>query len=204
MAVSQYASYGRIAFPQIEKRGGKILYSGAPLLDDPATGHWDRVILVYYPSRAAFLDMMADPNYRAGLPHRTAGLKRTVLYAFTQNRDAEAPLETVPMQGGDEIFVLNLLRFKPERGREDYRKYGQVVMPMLLERGCARAETRCADATRLGGNLGGPLPGPLPEARGPAGDGRNRGLADRWPSRRTGHSSSLSSSLRRLWVSPLS
>ncbi len=133
-----YARYGRIAFPQIEKRGGKILYGGAPLLDGPATGHWDRVILVYYPSRAAFLDMMADPDYRAGLPHRTAGLKRTVLYAFTQSRDAETPLETVPIQGGDEIFVLNLLRFKPERGREDYRKYGQVVKPMLLERGGAR------------------------------------------------------------------
>lgn len=134
-----YAKYGRVALPQIVKRGGKILYSGAPLRDDPTAGHWDRVIIVYYPSRATFLDMMADPDYRAGLPDRTAGLKRTMLYAFTQGRNPAAPpLEPVPIQGGDEIFVLNLLRFKPERGREDYRKYGQVVMPMLLERGGAR------------------------------------------------------------------
>ena len=133
---ASYAKYGRVALPQIVKRGGKILYSGAPLRDDPTAGHWDRVILVYYPSRATFLDMMADPDYRAGLPDRTAGLKRTVLYAFTQGRDPAAPpLEPVPIQGGDEIFVLNLLRFKPDGGREDYGRYGEVVLPMLQERG---------------------------------------------------------------------
>ncbi len=71
---ASYAEYGRIAWPQIEKRGGKILYSGAPLGDDSAAGHWDRLILVYYPTRAAFLDMMADHYYRSVLPHRSAGL----------------------------------------------------------------------------------------------------------------------------------
>ncbi|MEM7015781.1 MAG: DUF1330 domain-containing protein [Pseudomonadota bacterium] len=134
-----YAKYGRTALPQIQKRGGKILYSGTPLFDDPASGHWDRVIIVYYPTRAAFLDMMADPDYQAGLPHRTAGLKRTVLYAFTQSRHVAESLEAVPTQGGEEIFVLNLLRFKPNSGREEYQKYGQVVMPMILERGGERA-----------------------------------------------------------------
>jgi uncharacterized protein (DUF1330 family) len=135
-----YAKYGRIALPQIQKRGGRILYGGTPLRDDPIAGHWDRVIIVYYPSRAAFLDMMADPAYREGLPHRTAGLKRTVLYAFTQTKDPAAPsLEPVPIQGGEEIFVLNLLRFKPDGGREDYGKDGQVVLPMVQERGGSRA-----------------------------------------------------------------
>ncbi len=134
-----YAKYGRVALPQIEKRGGRILYSGTPLADDPSAGHWDRVVIVYYPNRAAFLDMMADPDYREGLPHRTAGLKRTVLYAFTQRKDPAAPpLEPVPIQGGEEIFVLNLLRFNPNGGREEYGKYGRVVLPMLQERGGSR------------------------------------------------------------------
>ena len=106
--------------------------------DTPEAGHWDRLILVFYPSRAAFLDMMKDPEYRAGLPHRTAGLKRTVLYAFTQ-REGSPPLETVPTTGGEEIFVLNLMRFKGSNGREEYQKYGAVVLPMVMERGGAPA-----------------------------------------------------------------
>ena len=129
-----YARYGRIALQQITIRGGRILYSGTPLTDNPESGHWDRLVLVFYPSRAAFLDMMADPEYQAGLPHRSAGLKRTVLYAFSPRPDAPA-LETVPTQGGEEIFVLNLMRFKPDGGREDYQKYGAVVLPMVMERG---------------------------------------------------------------------
>ena len=130
-----YAKYGQVVLPQIHKRGGKILYSGVPVADDAAAGHWDRVALVYYPSRAAFLDMMADPEYQAGLSYRTAGLRRTVLYAFRQGNGPLAPaLDAVPTGGGDEIFVLNLLRFKPDGGREEYRKYGRVVMPMIRER----------------------------------------------------------------------
>ena len=130
-----YAKYGQVVLPHIQKRGGQILYDGAPLFNDPAAGHWDRVALVYYPSRAAFLDMMADPDYQAGLPHRTKGLKRTVLYAFTQGQAPGAPaLDAVTGAGDDEIFVFNLLRFKPDGGREEYQKYGRVVVPMIRER----------------------------------------------------------------------
>ena len=138
---ASYGRYGQAVLPQLQKRGAKILYNGTALFDDALfydakAGHWDRVALVYYPSRAAFLDMMADPDYQAGLPHRTAGLKRTVLYAFTQGKGALAPpLEVVTGDGDDEIFVFNLLRFKPDGGREEYQKYGQVVMPMIRELG---------------------------------------------------------------------
>jgi uncharacterized protein (DUF1330 family) len=131
-----YASYGRIAWQQIKERGGSILYSGAPVLHDPAAGHWDRVIFVQYPTRATFIDMMADPDYRKGLPHRRAGLRRTVLYAFERAPDGP-PLEAVTPRAAEEIFVLNLLRFEPEGGREEYQKYGEVVLPMVLERGGA-------------------------------------------------------------------
>jgi uncharacterized protein (DUF1330 family) len=131
-----YASYGRVAWEQIKKRGGSILYDGAPVLADPAAGKWDRVIFVQYPTRAAFIDMMRDPDYRKGLPHRRAGLKRAVLYAFKRASDGP-PLEAVRPRSAEEIFVLNLMRFKPEGGREEYQKYGDVVLPMILERGGA-------------------------------------------------------------------
>ena len=130
-----YRQYGAIARPQIDKRGGRILYTGVPLTDEGGGGHWDVVILVEYPSRAAFLDMMADPEYQKGLPFRAAGLKRTVLYAFGQAGALMAPpIDVIPTDGSDEIFVLNLLRFKPE-GRAEYQKYGQVVMQMIQQRG---------------------------------------------------------------------
>ena len=131
-----YGRYGRVVLPQLQKRGAHILYNGTPLSDDPAAGHWDRVALAYYPSRAAFLDMMADPNYQAGLPYRTAGLKRTVLYAFRQAEFPAAPaLDVVTADGDDDIFVFNLLRFKADGGRQEYQKYGQVVAPMIRELG---------------------------------------------------------------------
>lgn len=136
---AEYRRYGQIALPQIERRGGKVLYSGVPLSEDATAGHWDQVIIVYYPTRAAFLDMMADPDYRAGLPHRTAGLKRTELHAFKQRATPNAPpLEPIASAGGaaadDGIFVLNLLRFKADGGRSEYRKYVQAVRPMISGR----------------------------------------------------------------------
>ena len=133
-----YAEYGRNTLPMIVERGGRILYAGDPLTDTPEGGHWDRVILVYYPSRAAFLDMLAAPQYQVGLPARSAGLKRTVLYAF-RPRAGGAALEPVPTRGDDGIFVLNLMRFKPGGGRASYQKYGEVVLPMITARGGAPA-----------------------------------------------------------------
>lgn len=40
---------------------------------------WDKVLMVRYPTRAHFLAMMADAEYREALVHRYAGLARTVL-----------------------------------------------------------------------------------------------------------------------------
>ena len=109
-------------------------------MDDSAAGRWDSVVLVYYPSPAAFLDMIQDEDYRSGLADRTEGLERTVVYAFAQSKNPGAPsLEPVATQGGDEIFVLNLMRFKPDGGRQAYGKYSAVVLPMVRERGGAPA-----------------------------------------------------------------
>jgi uncharacterized protein (DUF1330 family) len=40
---------------------------------------WDKLLLVRYPTRQHFLNMMADDQYRDALVHRYAGLERTVL-----------------------------------------------------------------------------------------------------------------------------
>ena len=134
---AMYAKYGPYVLPQLQKRGAPDpLQRRRPRRRSQGRDTGTGSPSSYYPSRAAFLDMMADPDYQAGLKYRTAGLTRTVLYAFTQGRrPAAPPLDLVPTSGGDEIFVLNLLRFKPDGGREEYQKYGRVVGPMIRERG---------------------------------------------------------------------
>jgi hypothetical protein len=41
------------------------------------------VILVAYPSRQAFLDMVSDPEYRQGHGDREGGVERMALIAMT-------------------------------------------------------------------------------------------------------------------------
>ncbi len=60
----RYEEYGAAVAPLLEKAGGKIVWLGvpaAPLLGD---GTWDLVVLVEYPTRQAFLDMVGSEEYR--------------------------------------------------------------------------------------------------------------------------------------------
>jgi len=78
-----YARYGAAVNPILTARGARILYLGraAELLIGTET--WDAIALVQYPSRQAFLDMIASPEYQAIHVDREQGLDRTVLYATT-------------------------------------------------------------------------------------------------------------------------
>jgi len=75
--------YGRYA-SQVEKmvtdRGGKTVYAG--LAGELLTGseEWDAVLLVRYPSRQAFLDMIKSAEYQKAHKDREAALERAVLY----------------------------------------------------------------------------------------------------------------------------
>ncbi|HTO42419.1 MAG TPA: DUF1330 domain-containing protein [Rhizomicrobium sp.] len=76
-----YRRYGATALACVLETGGTITWGGRQELvmiggpDDV----WDEVMCVRYPSRTAFLEMTARPDYRAALYHRDAGLARTVL-----------------------------------------------------------------------------------------------------------------------------
>lgn len=49
----------------------------------PPGEHWDQLLLVRYPSAAAFLAMLADPEYQAATVHRSAALADSRLIATT-------------------------------------------------------------------------------------------------------------------------
>jgi uncharacterized protein (DUF1330 family) len=76
-----YADYLRHFRPFAEQVGGQIIYYGrgeSPLVAE-AGQDWDAVLLVRYPSRAAFSSMIRDPDYQRGTHLRTRSLVEAVL-----------------------------------------------------------------------------------------------------------------------------
>ena len=77
----QYLGYSVVAQPIVRSFGGQVLYAGEcvePLLAAPGQD-WDAVVLVRYPNRAAYLDMLAAPDWRAIAPQRSAALRDVAL-----------------------------------------------------------------------------------------------------------------------------
>lgn len=77
----RYFEYVALAGPLVARHGGAILYAGdgGPPLAAEAGQAWDAVALVRYPSRRAFADMIADPDYAKADPVRLSALTEAVL-----------------------------------------------------------------------------------------------------------------------------
>lgn len=82
-----YTRYSQATMPLIKARGGTVLWAGdgeAVAFGDAAADRWDYVVLVQYPSRAAFLDMMDSPEYAAANVHREQAVEKHAILASTQ------------------------------------------------------------------------------------------------------------------------
>jgi len=68
-----------------EKYGVELVYAGygGTILVAEQGQRWDVVLLVRYPSRKRFVDMVTDPVYRSFEHLRTEALAETVLQATT-------------------------------------------------------------------------------------------------------------------------
>lgn len=80
-----YARYGETATRLVTERGGKIIWAGTAdqiLIGDPDQD-WDMIALVQYPSRAAFVDMVSQPEYMEAHEDRERGVERTIVVACT-------------------------------------------------------------------------------------------------------------------------
>jgi uncharacterized protein (DUF1330 family) len=76
-----YQRYGAVAIEHVTGLGGGIVWGGPQKLvfiGGPEQ-EWDDIVCVRYPSREAFLKMIANPDYLAASYHRDAGLERTAL-----------------------------------------------------------------------------------------------------------------------------
>jgi uncharacterized protein (DUF1330 family) len=76
-----YARYGEVAQRVLERVGGRILWH-APVkgtVIGEGEERFDDLIAVWYPSAAAFLQLVADPEVLAARGHRLEGLERAAL-----------------------------------------------------------------------------------------------------------------------------
>jgi uncharacterized protein (DUF1330 family) len=79
-----YKRYSELTMPLIKARGGTVLWAGdgeAVAFGDPHGDRWDYTVLVRYPSRAAFLEMMDSPAYAAANVFREQAVERHVIMA---------------------------------------------------------------------------------------------------------------------------
>ena len=80
----RYLQYAQEVVPHLERVGGRVRYSGAApsmVIGDGERPWWDAILVVEYPSPAAFIDMVTDAEYAKVHEHRVAALQRGDLIA---------------------------------------------------------------------------------------------------------------------------
>lgn len=76
-----YFRYIKESGPFAEAIGAKVLYIGKPNELLYGEEQWDLLLLIHYPSRKAFLEMINNPGYLKAHELREEGTERAVLYA---------------------------------------------------------------------------------------------------------------------------
>ncbi|MER8443380.1 DUF1330 domain-containing protein [Mesorhizobium sp. M1066] len=78
---ARYLEYLEMAKPILARFGAKILFGGdgLPVLTTGQEQGWDAVVLVQYPRRSAFKDMVGDPAYQEAFKVGVAAIADIVL-----------------------------------------------------------------------------------------------------------------------------
>lgn len=78
-----YREYGRAIAPILARVGAARVWGGVMecVVTGPE-GEWDEAFVMGYPSAAAFLEMVTDPEYRQHVAHRTAAVADSRLIRF--------------------------------------------------------------------------------------------------------------------------
>jgi uncharacterized protein (DUF1330 family) len=81
---ASYARYAAGVEPHMQQVGAVLLYAGdakASLIGSTERTWWDTILVVRYPTPAAFLKMVSDEDYLKVHEHRAAALERAELIA---------------------------------------------------------------------------------------------------------------------------
>jgi uncharacterized protein (DUF1330 family) len=81
-----YRRYMELTLPHLEESGGEVIFlgRGGSLLIGPSDERWDAAMLVRQRSVAAFMAFATNPEYMAGMGHRTAALEDSRLLPLVQ------------------------------------------------------------------------------------------------------------------------
>jgi uncharacterized protein (DUF1330 family) len=82
-----YLRYAEAVQPHLDRVGASIVYVGDAthtVIGGGDAPWWDTILLVQYPSRAKFLEMVLDPGYQDIAAYRTAALHTSGLIATEQ------------------------------------------------------------------------------------------------------------------------
>lgn len=79
-----YSEYGRTSGPIFARVGGEIVWRGGfeTMVTGPDERAWHDGFVAQYPSAAAFLEMVKDPEYQKAVVNRTAALIDSRLIRF--------------------------------------------------------------------------------------------------------------------------
>ncbi len=80
----RYLQYGREVAPHLDRVGATVRYAGtnpAVVIGDGERPWWDAILIVEYPTPAAFIDMVTTQEYAKVHEHREAALERGDLIA---------------------------------------------------------------------------------------------------------------------------
>jgi uncharacterized protein (DUF1330 family) len=79
-----YEEYGATSGPIFRRVGGRLIWRGAfqAMVTGPEDLRWDDGFVAEYPSAAAFLEMIKDPDYQRAVVNRTAALVDSRLVRF--------------------------------------------------------------------------------------------------------------------------
>jgi uncharacterized protein (DUF1330 family) len=77
----RYLEYLGMAKPVMARFGARILFGGdgLPVLTEGQAEAWDVVVLVQYPRRSAFKEMVADPEYQVAFKVGVSAIADIVL-----------------------------------------------------------------------------------------------------------------------------
>ncbi len=155
----KYAIYDGIVEEKLKSLGGAVVFRGTARKVDAtklngtepvphlhtlgAVDHtsWDRVTFRKYPSMQAVMDMAGSTE--GALPNRLASVDASFVYAFSGEMPSPPPRNfpmpvLSPPPSADTVYILNLLRFAGDAGREQYfTKYGPPASTGVKKRGGA-------------------------------------------------------------------
>lgn len=86
-----YRAYGRESGPIFRRVGGRIAWTGdfRLMLIGPTDERWDRCFIAEYPSGAAFVEMVKDPDYQKAVVHRQAAVLTSRLIRLAPGRPGD-------------------------------------------------------------------------------------------------------------------